>query len=80
MYLNNLLFEELYNKAKELHVDIIQFSSFLSREPNSFQKRNITDIPKNVVIKQPELMTTFFEKGGKNRLLSCAIRLIWIFL
>ena len=77
MYLNNLLFEELYNKAKELHVDIIQFSSFLSRGPNIFKKRKITAIPKNVLIKQPELMTTFFEKDDKNRLLSCAIRLIW---
>ena len=28
MYLNNLLFEKLYNKPKELDVDIVQFIHF----------------------------------------------------
>ena len=36
MYLNNLLFEKLYNKSKELDVDIIQFIHFSSNNTKNF--------------------------------------------
>ena len=76
MYLNNLVFEKLYNKSKELHVDIMQFSYVSSGKPNTF-KREIVLTPKNRVITQPELRTAFLQKGGNNRLLNCATRMIW---
>ncbi len=63
MYVNNLLFEQLYNKSKELHVDIIQFNFYYNNKPNAFIKANI-NITKNVVINQPELRTTFLKKSG----------------
>ena len=76
MYLNNLLFEKLYNKATELNVDIVQFIHFSNDDPKIF-KLEYVNMPKNVIISQPELKTAFLMKFGKNRLGSCATRMIW---
>jgi glycosyltransferase involved in cell wall biosynthesis len=78
MYLNNLLFEKLYNKSKELDLDLIYFNYFTYYNPKLF-KPQIISIPKNVIIKQPELRTEFLLKGGKNRLYNCKVRMIWNF-
>ena len=41
-------------------------------------EKKIFNITKNVIIKQPELRTTFLKKSGyKNRLYNCANRMIW---
>ena len=76
MYLNNLLFEKLYNKSKELNVDMIYFNFFLSVNPKVFKPRFLL-FSKNVIIKQPELRNAFLIKLGKNRLSHCKIRWIW---
>lgn len=76
MYLSNLLFEKLYNKNKELNVDIICFNSFSSVNQKVFKPR-FPSFPKNVIIKQPELRNAFLKKLGKNRLSGCNIRWIW---
>jgi glycosyltransferase involved in cell wall biosynthesis len=78
IYLNNLLFEKLYNKSKELDLDLIYFNYFTYYNPKVF-KPQIISIPKNVIIKQPELRTEFLLKGGKNRLYNCKVRMIWNF-
>jgi glycosyltransferase involved in cell wall biosynthesis len=39
MYLNNLLFEKLYNKAKELNLDIIQFHHFSNDNRETLKTR-----------------------------------------
>ena len=76
MYLNNLLFEKLYNKAKELDVDIIQFIYFSNNNPNIFQ-REYEGIQKSVIITQPELKTAFLSRYGLNTLGNCNTRVIW---
>ena len=78
MYLNNLLFEKLYNKSRELDLDLIYFDYFFSRNQKTFKLR-FTSIPKNVIIKQPELRNAFLFKDGKNRLSDLKIRMIWNF-
>ena len=78
MYLNNLLFEKLYNKSRELDVDLIYFNYFFSSDQKSFSLV-ITSIPKNVIIKQPELRNAFLLKVRKNRLSDFKIRMIWHF-
>ena len=78
MYLNNLLFEKLYNKSKELDIDVIYFNYFYSSNPKAF-KPGFRSFPKNAIIKQPELKIAFLKKLGKNRLSSCKIRMIWHF-
>ena len=78
IYINNLLFEKLYNKSKELDLDLIYFNYFTSNNPKVLIPK-ITSIPKNAVIKQPELRTEFLSKRGKNRLYSFKIRMIWNF-
>ena len=78
MYLNNLLFEKLYNKSKELDIDLIYFNHFFSDNPKAFIPI-FPSFPKNVIIKQPELRIAFLFKGGKNRLFHCKIRTIWNF-
>ena len=78
MYLNNLLFEKLYNKSRELDLDLIYFDYFFSRNQKTFKLR-FTSIPKNVIIKQPELRNAFLFKAGKNRLSDLKIRMIWNF-
>ena len=75
MFLTNLLFETLYNKSKELDVDIVQFNHYSNDNKNVLSlQRN--PMPANVIIKQPRLRTAFFAGGG-NHLLYCAIRMIW---
>ena len=76
MYLNNLLFEKLYNKAKELNLDIIQFHHF-SNDNRVTLKLEYVGIPKDVVITQPDLRTAFLYKSRNNRLNFCVTRMIW---
>jgi glycosyltransferase involved in cell wall biosynthesis len=76
MYLNNLLFEKLYKKSKELDIDLIYFKFFSSRNPKEFTPI-IPSFPKNTIIKQPELRSAFLYKDRKNRLSNCKIRAIW---
>jgi glycosyltransferase involved in cell wall biosynthesis len=78
MYLNNLLFEKLYNKSKELDIDLICFNYYTSYNQKVFRPKLIS-IPKNVIIKQPKLRTEFLSKRGENRLYNCKIRMIWNF-
>ena len=59
------------------YIILIQFNFYENNKPNAFRKRNI-NITKNIVIKQPELRTTFLKKSGiNNRLYDCATRVIW---
>jgi len=78
IYLNNLLFEKLYNKSKELDVDLIYFNFFSSGNPKEFIPK-FPSFPKNVIIKQPKLRNAFLYKGRKYRLYNCKIRAIWNF-
>jgi len=78
MYINNLLFEKLYNKSKELDIDLIYFNHFSSYKPKLFIPI-FPSFSKNVIIKQPELRIAFLIKGGENRLYNCKIRTIWNF-
>ena len=75
MYLTNLLFETLYNKAKELNVDIVQFNHY-SNDDKKVLSLQHNPMPANVIINQPRLRTAFMAGGG-NHLLYCAIRMIW---
>ena len=77
MYLNNLLFEQLYNKSKELDVDLLYFN-YLSSPNQSVFKPEFSSIPRNVIIRQPELKTAFLAGNG-NTLYFCKIRMIWNF-
>jgi glycosyltransferase involved in cell wall biosynthesis len=76
LFLNNHLFENLYNKAKEINVDILQFTTLTN---DNGIKINImeTKVIKNVLIKQPELRYAFLEKIGENRYSWCSTRMIW---
>ena len=76
MYLNNLLFEKLYNKAKQIDVDIIQLNRFTSSNKTEFILEYI-DIPKNIVISQPKLKTAFYHKANETRLDNLLTRAIW---
>jgi glycosyltransferase involved in cell wall biosynthesis len=78
LYLNNLLFENLYNKSKELNVDLIYFNFFWSDNPKAFIPR-FPSFPKNVIIKQPKLRNAFLYRIKKYRLSNCKIRDIWNF-
>lgn len=78
MYINNLLFEKLYNKSKELNIDLIYFNHFSSEKPEVFVPI-IPSFPKKDIIQQPELRNAFLFKEGKNRLSNCKIRTIWNF-
>ena len=78
LHSNNLLFEKLYKKSKELDIDLIYFNYFYSSNPKTF-KPGFGSFPKNVIIKQPELRIAFLKKFGKNRLSCCKIRMIWYF-
>ena len=61
LYINNLLFEELYKKAKNLNVDIVQFSTIVYKNKNSNHIMRVL-IPKNISITQPELRITLLLK------------------
>ena len=78
MYLNNLLFEKLYNKSKELNVELIYFVHYTNDKREVFVPQ-FPSLPRNVIIRQPELRTAFLAKGGGNRLFYCKIRMIWNF-
>ena len=77
LYINNLLFEKLYNKAKELKVDIIQFSSFKYKNKSSEYNKLEVLIPKKVQITQPKLRMTFLKRINKRRFGLCSTRVIW---
>lgn len=76
LFLDNLFFENIYNKAKELNIDILQFSTLCYK--NQYQKRRLNiKMPKNVLIIQPELRVAFLKKNRKNSLSNCSTRMIW---
>ena len=75
LYLDNLFFENIYKKAEELNVDIVQFSA-LSYHTNFNHKLDFP-IPKNVMVTQPDLKVFFLKKIDEKRLGSCATRGIW---
>lgn len=77
LYINNLLLEQLYKKAKELGPDIVQFSTMVYNHKNKTSSKMEVLIPKNVTITQPELKTTFLQKTIENRLGYFSTRLIW---
>jgi len=77
MYLTNLLFEKLYNKSKELDVDLLYFNYLSCGYPRQF-KKEYAPIHRNVIIRQPELRTAFLAGNG-NTLYFCKIRMIWNF-
>ena len=76
MFINNLLFEKLYNKMKEINVDMIQYSYYSNDNPKVL-KLEYSPMPRNIIIKQPELKTAIFAKSGENKLLYCKTRMIW---
>ena len=53
MYLTNLLFETLYNKAKELDVDIIHVNHYSNDNPTVLKLEHVP-MPANTIITQPE--------------------------
>ena len=81
LYINNLLFELLYKKAKELNADIVQFSTLMYNKNNKNNKTNFKRlkvfVPKKMTITQPELRTTFLKKLNKRRFGPCSTRMIW---
>jgi len=76
MYLNNLLFEKLYSKSRELDLDLIYFNYYSSWSLKQF-KPIFMPFSKNIIIKQPELRNIFLLKIGKYRLSNCNNRMIW---
>ena len=76
LFIDNLFFENIYKKAKELNVDILHFSTLCYNSKDNIDKLEIK-IQKNVIITQPELRVAFLEKIGKNRLTNCVTRMIW---
>jgi glycosyltransferase involved in cell wall biosynthesis len=76
LFLNNHLFENLYNKAKEINVDILQFTAVSNNNGNRINIME-TKVIKNVLVKQPELRYAFLEKIGENRYSWCSTRMIW---
>ena len=76
LYIDNLFFENIFKKEKELNVDIIQFSAMSYHSKNYIHKISI-NISNNVIITQPELKVTFLQKYGVNQLGNCATRSIW---
>ena len=76
LYINNLLFEKLYKKSKQLNADIVQFSSLLYSNKSM---NHIMEVPikKKVLITQPKLKVAFFEKLNKKRFGIFSTRVIW---
>ena len=75
MYYDNLVFEKLYKKAKELNADLVQFATL---QYNNGRKNILNvQVQKNVFITQPELRTAFMQRLGENRLSNCATRMVW---
>ena len=75
MYYDNLVFEKLYKKAKELNADLVQFAT-LQYNTNRKTILNV-QVQKNVFITQPELRTAFMQRISENRLSNCATRMVW---
>ena len=76
LYYDNLVFENLYKKAKELNADIVQFEAL---EYRNKKNNNILRVspPKYRLVTQPELRTAFLNKLDENRLGNCATRMVW---
>ncbi len=77
LYINNLLFENLYAKAKELNVDIVQYVSLIYKNSKTKYKRLHSFVQKKVPITQPELRMVFFQKINETRFGICWTRTIW---
>ena len=75
-FINNKVFEDIYNKVRELNVDILQFSALNYRSKNQQQKMDVTMIP-NQKITQPELKIAFLEKIGEKKFQHFHTRMIW---
>ena len=76
LYINNLFFEIIYKKIRELNVDILQFSA-LNYENKYKNFKLQVKMPVNKIITQPELKISFLQKLGVNRLGGCTTRMIW---
>ena len=76
LFTDNLFFEKIFIKAKELNVDILQFSTMAYNDKSKIDRMEIK-MPANKIITQPELKTAFLEKIGENRYTNCATRMIW---
>ena len=76
LFLDNLVFEKIYNKAKILNIDILQFSTLCYKNKYKKHRLDIT-IPRHELILQPDLRVAFFNKNRKYRLNNCATRMIW---
>lgn len=76
LFIDNLLFENIYKKATSINVDILQFSTLCYKNIFQIYRLNI-DIPKNKLITQPDLQVTFLKKIKKNRLSNFSTRMIW---
>ena len=76
LYIDNLLFEKLYKKAKEQDIDIVQFSTLIYETVDKVTQLEILT-PKNTLIKQPELRITFLQKLDEKRFSYCSTRMIW---
>lgn len=76
LYINNLFFEIIYKKIKELNVDILQFSA-ISYENENKAELIFNKMPSNRKITQPELKIAFLKKIGEKRLGRCNTRMIW---
>ena len=75
-FINNKVFENLYNKVKELKVDILQFSALNYRSQNQQKKLGVT-MTSNQKITQPELKIAFLEKIGEKKFQQFHTRMIW---
>ena len=76
LFIDNLFFENIFTKAKELNIDILQFSTLSYNNKNNINRIEIK-MPVNKIITQPELKTAFLEKIGENRFSHCTTRMIW---
>ena len=75
-FINNKVFENLYNKVKELKVDILQFSALNYRSQNQQKKLGVT-MTSNQKITQPELKIAFLEKIEEKKFKQFHTRMIW---
>ena len=76
LYINNLFFELIYKKIKELKVDILQFSA-IYYENKDKSELVYNRMPSKRQISQPELKISFLEKLGEKRLGRFNTRMIW---
>ena len=76
LFINNLLFENIYTKIKELNVDILQFTAIAYNNENNIGIIG-NKMPSNKIILQPELKIAFLEKIGEKRFTYLNTRQIW---